>query len=637
MVTNKQTLLGFALLAMLVVPVMVSAQTTVSTGTATEVSSQNENLLNQDCALIESEDNASTLNLDTKHNGSTLVKLVQSIGTSASSSIKYFACPAEAIAKIQTSAGVSIITGVSKTLVIFFSGLVALLNGFLSWILEIAGYLLIAMIGQGKFITSDIVTQAWPFVQGLANLGFIFALLYIALATTLRLESVSSSIQRLLPKLLIAALLVNFSLVIGGLIIDASRLLMAAEISIMGGGSLDYENFTANLIESSKHDATSLSNIEIIDSSNASAAVLKMIQSTIFLGLLTAAIFIIAVNLFIRYVALLILLILSPMAYLALALPNTSQYAKQWWGMFIKWVLYGPIVLFFLIIITRIQNVNITLSETSDSNPLFTVFFNQFIHFAIIIALFFVANSVGKKVAGAGSDAVMGFAKKNPRAAFIAGSSLLTGGLSGAALGAAGVWAGGMARNSGRDFSSKISSDFATRARSGQNYLGVAGTGAVAKFFAGPERDDKGKLKKGQKSAGSIAGGFISNKAGLGDPNKKIIANNIKAALAGAPLTAPGGVLSVPTALVEHINGAGLSQGHITKAIGATNLKMVVEHTANKSDLSGLAQNEDHLRELGSTGRSELIQSVNRNTNISANDKADIVNRIVKTVKDKDL
>ncbi|MDA1168766.1 MAG: hypothetical protein O3A36_00315 [bacterium] len=602
---SKQLFLIFALLAMFVAPFQASAQLRiVSAGTAMRVSGQNDDFFKDtaNCSVIKvvnsDDEDVQSLDIQPEHQDLPLVRFTKNLTFGAA--ITYYACTIEAFAIIQTTYNPGILNSISDTLVSFFKYFIELVNGLLTWVLKWAGYLLIAMIGQGKFITSDIVTQAWPFVQGLANLGFIFALLYIALATTLRLESVSSSIQRLLPRLLVAALLVNFSLVIGGLIIDASRLLMAAEISIMGGGSLDYENFTAELVRSSNASATILSGLPLVDTSNASAVVLKMIQSVVFLGLLTAAIFVIAINLFIRYIALLILLILSPIAYLALALPKTSQYATQWWGMFIKWVLYGPIVLFFLIIITRIQNVDIVLADTVSENKLFTVFFNQFIHFAIVIALFFVANSVGKKVAGAGSDAVMGFAQKNPRAAFIAGTSLLTGGLGGAAAVA-------LSSRSARDAYSGVGKGLATKTRAGELF----GTGGVrggfstaAKWALGAERNEKGELKDGEKSIGSrlvdkitplkLQAAVAASKeaeriANLPDPNEAGIALPERVRRTRAIRTAydtaaaPGGSLD-PTKLLK---------GKIAAEISPNALDKLVRNSKNDSMIDNILGHKD--------------------------------------------
>ncbi|MEK7499339.1 MAG: hypothetical protein AAB649_01900, partial [Patescibacteria group bacterium] len=561
----KQCFFSFTLVAILVTPLLASAQVTVvSADTAIRASGQSDALY-QDCKIVKQinseADDVQTLDLRPEHKDLSLVRFTKfSIveETIITTNITYYACPAEVVAKIQTNSETSSLTAILRMLVNMLEFLISILNYVLTEILSWAGYLLVLMIGQGKFITSDIVTQAWPFVQGIANLGFIFALLYIALATTLRLESVSTSIQRLLPRLLIAALLVNFSLVIGGLIIDASRLVMAAEIKLMGNGTLDYDNFAAELVKSSNATAAALSSMTEVKMSNASALVFKMIQSSLFLGLLTAAMLIVAINLFIRYIALLVLLILSPMAYLAFALPKTSQYATQWWGMFIKWVLYGPIVLFFLIIITRIQNVNIVLAETEGGNKLFTVFFNQFIHFAIIIALFFVANSVGKKVAGVGSDAVMGFAKKNPRAALLTGLAVGTGGLAtpvAAMLGyKAAKVAGTGAKNAGRDILSNA----------GSNLKQSKMVKPVRDFLGMGKRDKEGNLLPGKSSWGSNLAGTLTDRFNTSKQND---INAVKA---------------LGTITTTNINNIALApsqlkKSHVASSLGETNIKMIME------------------------------------------------------------
>ena len=364
-----------------------------------------------------------------------------------------------------------------------------------------AGKLLITILGQGTFIQNDLVKQAWPFVQGIANLGFIFALLYIALATTLRLESVSSSIQRLLPKLLIGALLVNFSLVIGGLLIDASRLVMAVEIQLIGGGDVGadtlgkklveqtqlYQNVTRTLTISPVHG------VPVPSQSTGWNNLISAATRTFFILATAAGMAVLSFGLFGRYIALLILLIISPLAYLAIALPQTSSYAKEWWQNFIKWVLYGPILLFFLIIIVRVQTSNIAPVPETEA-ILDASFFQHIVKFIVVITLFFVSASVAKKVGGAGSASIMNFAMKRGNAALRTTGNV--------ALGAADRLGG----RAVRDFYGDVKSDVAKRSRSGDLFGKDNIASKAARFIAGPERDKDGKRKDGtQDSLGSWA------------------------------------------------------------------------------------------------------------------------------------
>ncbi len=74
-----------------------------------------------------------------------------------------------------------------------------------------------------KFTTDPIVVAGWTIVRDLTNMFFVLILLIIAFATILRIENYG--MKQLLPKLIIAALLINFSLVLAGPIIDFSQIL----------------------------------------------------------------------------------------------------------------------------------------------------------------------------------------------------------------------------------------------------------------------------------------------------------------------------------------------------------------------------------------------------------------------------
>lgn len=439
--------------------------------------------------------------------GTEIVKVISpNINPQAPTSYLYYACPLAVYNSIQARQEIVDADWLTSAIIKIFDLVLLIFRKIADLALVWSAYFFILMLGEGTFIQNDIVKQAWPFVQGLTNLGFIFALLYIALATTLRIESVSTSIQRLLPKLLIGALLVNFSLVIGGLLIDVSRLLMAVEVRVIAGPDVTAQNFGARLIGAIRAYEAAFDTLKYAGQ-GIQAYVILSLQTLAVVGAVAFGLFLVSINLFIRYIALLVLLIFSPIAYLALALPQTKSIFDKWWGMFLKWVFYGPIVLFFLTLIIRLQEsqiVNIPESGPTSSNTL-----QHLIRFAIIMTFLYVGHIVGKKAAGMGSEAVMGWAKQHPKTTAAAVGTILTGGLGGAALGFLGMggaqYTGRAAANAGRDFKDKLSKDFMKRARSDERYLGVPGSGVATKFLAGPERDEKGNLKKGQDSVGSLA------------------------------------------------------------------------------------------------------------------------------------
>ncbi len=470
-------------------------------------------------------------------------------GATSNTTRTFYSCSVESFSKIIVE--LSTMGNLGTWIIWAYSYIVYWIIGVLSLLTMLFGSMLTSMIGQGQFVTSNLVQEAWPFVQGIANLGFIIALLFIAFATTLRLDSVGTSVQRLLPKLLIAALLVNFSLVIGGLLIDMSRVVMAAEMQLMSGGTVTSQNFTTELLKKTKAVNSQLHNIRSTASANSFGAIMtRMTQEVAFIALLTVAFGIIAINMFVRYIALLILLILSPLAYLALALPQTTGYAKMWWGMFIKWVAYGPIVLFFLMIIIQIQNINISLpQDATNSGDDWKPYFDSIVHFVMIISLFFVANSLSKKSAGVGSDMAMGFAtktgawaRKNPKTAMILGGAATggTGLLLGA--GAAAVLGGGQYADKRLGYQEARKIKKAGKAKEEQERLEKTAPAMAAKYKYGTQeyKNDIDNAKAIKNAGNNAADPALGASKLWGANTGKAITEDQMTAILARPLTMVG-------------------------------------------------------------------------------------------------
>src|SRR3989338_4333342 len=104
----------------------------------------------------------------------------------------------------------------------------------LSWvILQVAGFFLqitaaimelaIVMTIQMDLSKLAVVTVGWTAVRDFANMFFIFALLYIAIQTILGLAG--GGAKRVLAHVIIAALLINFSLFATKVVIDSGNIL----------------------------------------------------------------------------------------------------------------------------------------------------------------------------------------------------------------------------------------------------------------------------------------------------------------------------------------------------------------------------------------------------------------------------
>ncbi|TAL48826.1 hypothetical protein EPN83_03490 [Patescibacteria group bacterium] len=206
-----------------------------------------------------------------------------------------------------------------------------------SWILWLAGVLLNAVL---QFTVVDLaqnlsgitgINIAWGVIRDVANMAFIFILLYIAIGTILGLEKVNW--KKTLVGIIIAALLINFSLFFTKLIIDASNIVAvlfyeriapianpSGRIDIFGSGLSN--SFMQPLGLTSFFDPTQGGKIlEQVGNDFGKLATISFGGSAFFVVL--AFVFLaVSIMFLIRYVNFIFLLILSPVVFLRAVLPG---------------------------------------------------------------------------------------------------------------------------------------------------------------------------------------------------------------------------------------------------------------------------------------------------------------------------
>src|SRR3989338_10947445 len=103
---------------------------------------------------------------------------------------------------------VGVIAAIVKTIAELVSaGMIKAINAFMD-----------IPISPGNPGTPTAIKEAWSAVRNIVNVIFILVLTFIGLATILRLQSYQ--LQKTLPSLMIVALLINFSGVLVGFIVD---------------------------------------------------------------------------------------------------------------------------------------------------------------------------------------------------------------------------------------------------------------------------------------------------------------------------------------------------------------------------------------------------------------------------------
>ncbi len=203
----------------------------------------------------------------------------------------------------------------------------------LTFVIEIAGY--------NGYLDSTAVSVGWVMVRDLTNMIFVIALLLMSFGTILGLEQYEW--KKMIVKLVMAAIFVNFSRIICALFIDAAQVVMTTfinGIAATAGGNL-LQSFNLDKIRDLSPDAGPN---DLQDGGIFAASIAAVFFS--FTILATMVIFMIM--LLVRMVVLWVLIVLSPLAFVLNVLPQTETYAKQWWSELGSNVVNGPVLLFFL-------------------------------------------------------------------------------------------------------------------------------------------------------------------------------------------------------------------------------------------------------------------------------------------------
>jgi hypothetical protein len=223
---------------------------------------------------------------------------------------------------------------------------------------------------QDAFVS--VIYPGWLILRNLANIFFIVALLVVGLKILFQ-QSAAGTARGFIMRLVVMALLVNFSLVIAQGIIGIAD---TVQSQFLPANSKVIEALGSKLmVEPLKTFRTDVAGDSgIFDASNSENALADTVKPIVLLILSVASFFsfvAIAAFLAVRLVALWVLYMVSPVAYVGFVMDETKGYAKQWWNEFIKYAIMTPVLVFFLNIAALMATVfsgsNNTLFKFSDS------------------------------------------------------------------------------------------------------------------------------------------------------------------------------------------------------------------------------------------------------------------------------
>lgn len=303
-----------------------------------------------------------------------------------------------------------------------------LIMTIMGWLLWLAGVLLdwvlkITILDFKENVAGITgINVVWVVVRDIMNLGFIFLLIWEGMKKIL---GIGGDAKKLVVGIVITSILLNFSLFFTKVIIDASNIATIGFYnSIIEGGKVSKtgETDTAPSMSGAFMGALKVTSIWGKDSLNSVDANVDQTTGTskrLIVNLFAALIFlIIAISFFavsamfiIRYITLIFLMVLSPIAFMQFAFPQLKGRSKEWWDTLMGQCLFGPIYMFMtwatLVLVEKIvpdQGDTASWARLlNDGNKSDIV---MIINFTIVIGMIIATISIAKKESTKGSNMI---------------------------------------------------------------------------------------------------------------------------------------------------------------------------------------------------------------------------------------
>ncbi|OGL73651.1 hypothetical protein A3E39_02135 [Candidatus Uhrbacteria bacterium RIFCSPHIGHO2_12_FULL_60_25] len=377
----------------------------------------------------------------------------------------------------------------------FINYIMLAVSFILQWVLFFMGKLVLLITNvvvdvaqYNSFVTAAPVMSGWPLVRDVVNMFFIVVLLVTAFSTIIQWKKFDY--RKILPKLLLMAVLVNFSKQLIGLLIDFSQILMLTFVN--GFKAAAAGNFVKALkldkmMTFDPQDVQNQAQGKQTEFPSKDSMLLKIVLSeflgVFFMGTTIVMLLIMLVYLLVRVVGLWIALIFSPAALFVTALSGTPVASKvslvgdKYWSRLGAMLSGGPIMAFFLwLTLSTVQGGDIVGFTVEAPKSEETVsYFSSAIGNTQDVATYFVALIMllmGVEAAVAVSGEI--------GSTFLSGAvgKIQTGGMAAtkfAAYGGMAAVAGYAARGAGRAAERKLE----LRERLGRGLQGVAARGGV--------------------------------------------------------------------------------------------------------------------------------------------------------------
>jgi hypothetical protein len=301
------------------------------------------------------------------------------------------------------------ILGVVKEL-LFYAFFFALLIIGSEIFVEISGSLLDWIINPNLISLSytnpagnPLISAGLTVTQSFVNLALVVVLVIVALSIALGIKEYGS--QRVFARLLIVALFVNFAPVVIGLLVDGANLIMywfLTETGLSEGISdalSDVWQMGAVLLNALKDMFT-------LDFSGLAQGLAEVLTQIILNFALGVAFLLFALIFLVRYIAIWVLVILAPLAFVAWILPGTRKRLWDFWlNQLIQWTFIGiPLAFFLYLSMATFDVLKEAFSLKIGHSPLDLGFFDRILPYFVLLIFLYLGFVIGLKTSALGAS-----------------------------------------------------------------------------------------------------------------------------------------------------------------------------------------------------------------------------------------
>lgn len=194
------------------------------------------------------------------------------------------------------------------------------------------------------------IYKAWSAFRNIANIGFVIMLLVVVFSQVTNIGISNYNIKKILPKLIITAILVNFSYLIMGVLIDLSQIAgngIGSLIRSVAAGSMNADASTTASATISAIASMVISAAGVVGTGavlvSGPALILPVVM---FIATALISVFFGFIMLTIRQAAIIMVVVLAPLMMVLYALPNTSAITKKYLSIVKSLLMLYPMFIF---------------------------------------------------------------------------------------------------------------------------------------------------------------------------------------------------------------------------------------------------------------------------------------------------